>query len=407
MTYLDWASTSPPHEDVLVEAARLAANAYGNPSSRHGLGLEAQARLEEARSILLGTISGASVEGAPSGKHAGPKDDRPRLVFTSGGSESDAMVLLSFLRRRDSRTGSPPHIVTTSIEHSAIHEECRLLEGLGLPVTFVDPEADGLVRPEAIAAALRKDTALVAVMAVNNETGAIQPLAGIAQALRSASQTLGRHIPPFFHSDAVQALGKIPFAPANLGLNSAAFSAHKLRGPRGCGALWLAGRLDPLVVGGGQEGGQRPGTENLQGAWAFARAAALASSSLEARTGTARRLEARIIEGLSAIPGVLPLPLGREAGDPRYSPFILSAAFPGLSGEVLARDLADRGMAVSTGAACSNRGAHKGRRVLDAMGLPADLSFSAIRVSTGELSTEADIDAFLEAAAAAYKSLKT
>lgn len=400
MIYLDWASTSPPDEAVLLDSAALAVRCFGNPSSKHGLGAEASARLEEARSRLLASLSGDG------GRAAAAPPPQGRIVFTSGGSEADAMALLSVLRRKDSRRGPAPHIVLSAIEHSAIYEEARLLEGMGMAVSYVNPGADGLVRPADVAAALRKDTALVAVMAVNNETGAIQPLAEIGAALREASVALGRHEPPFFHSDAVQALGKIAFAPAALGLSSAAFSAHKLRGPRGSGALWLGAKLEPLVLGGGQEEGLRPGTENLQGDWAFSLAAEKAAASLDGRRAHARSLEARLMAGLSSIEGALPLPLGRTAGDGRYSPFILSVAFPGLSGEVLARALSDAGIATSTGAACSNRGNKKGRRILEAMGLKPEIAFSAIRVSTGDLTSEADIDAFLEEARSAYRRLK-
>jgi cysteine desulfurase len=403
MIYLDWASTTPPDASMLSEAAALAAEFYGNPSSRHGLGQAARKEFEAARARIASSLASAPT----SASSRPPAKANPQLVFTSGGSEADAMVLLALLRRKDSRSSAPPHLVTTSIEHSAIFEQAKLLEGLGIPVTFVAPEADGRILPERVGAAIRKETALVAVMAVNNETGAVQPLAEIAEAIRAASLALGRQEPPFFHSDAVQALGKIPFAPASLGLSSAAFSAHKIRGPRGSGAFWLRGRLDPLVLGGGQEGGLRPGTENLQGAWAFARAAETAAASLEERRRRALALESRLIAGLGAIPGALPLPLGRRPGDPRYSPFILSAAFPGLSGEVLERALSDEGIAVSTGSACSSHQRGKGRRVLDAMGLEAGLSFSAIRVSTGDLTTEAEIDRFLEVAGKLYGILRT
>ena len=400
MIYLDWASTSPPDEAILQESASLAVRCFGNPSSKHGLGAEASGRLEEARSRLLDSLAGDG------GRSAAARPAQGRIVFTSGGSEADAIALLSMLRRKDSRRGPAPHILVSAIEHSAVFEEARLLEGMGMDVGYVNPGADGIVSPGEVAAALRKDTALVAIMAVNNETGAIQPLAEIGAALREASAALGRREAPFFHSDAVQALGKIAFDPAALGLSSAAFSAHKLRGPRGTGALWLGARLEPLVLGGGQEDGLRPGTENLQGDWAFSLAAGKARASLDARRARARSLEARLMVGLQSIDGALALPLGRTAGDERYSPFILSVAFPGLSGEVLARALSDAGIAVSTGAACSNRGNKKGRRILEAMGLAPDLAFSAIRVSTGDLTGEADIDAFLEEARSAYRKLK-
>jgi cysteine desulfurase len=396
MTYLDWASTSPPDSVILADAARVAAECFGNPSSKHALGLEARSMLEDARSRLAGAIWGAPALG--------------RIVLTSGGTESDGIPLLSLLRSalNAKRDGSIKrlHLVTTEIEHAAVYEEAQLLKSLGLGVSFVAPEADGRVDPRKIAAAVEKDTALVSVMAVNNETGAIQRIAEIGAAIAEAAAAFGRAAPRF-HSDAVQALGKVELPIGAAGLGSMAFSAHKIRGPRGVGALWTAPPLESLAVGGGQEGAMRPGTESLQGAWAFAAAAVAARSDFAERRAWALALEARLFAGLSAIPGVLALPEGRRAGDLRYSPHIVSVAFPGLSGEVLARALSDEGIAVSTGSACSSNAKRAGRRVLMAMGMGETLSLSAIRVSTGSLTTEADIDRFLEAAAATYRKLKT
>jgi cysteine desulfurase len=300
------------------------------------------------------------------------------------------------------------HVVTTEIEHAAVYEEAHLLKALGLDVSFVKPEPDGCVDPQKIAAAVEKDTALVAVMAVNNETGAVQPIADIAKAIAEAAVAFGRKSPRF-HVDAVQALGKIAFDPQAAGVSSAAFSAHKIRGPRSVGALWVAdcAPIEPLALGGGQETGLRPGTESIQGAWAFAQAAEAAATSFDARIALARELEAHLISGLGSIPGVYALPAGRIAGDPRYSPLILSIAFPGLSGEVLVRALSDAGVAVSTGSACSANAKRAGRRVIEAMGVAPPLALSAIRVSTGDLTTCAEIDIFLEAASDAYRRLKT
>lgn len=401
MTYLDWASTSPPDSKFLSEATALAAEYYGNPSSNHALGQAANAKLEEARQRLAGALGAKLAAFSRSGPAKGE-----RLVFTSGGSEADAIVLLSFLRRKESLRDKAIHIVTTQVEHAAIYEEARIFGSLGIEATFVNPGPDGLVRPDAIAQAMRKETALVAVMAVNNETGAIMPLADIRKAIDAASAALGRSSPPLFHSDAVQALGKIPFRPRELGLSSAAFSSHKLRGPRGIGGLWLNAEIAPLALGGGQEGGVRSGTENLQGIWAFSRAAEEAQAALGVHAAHARELEARLLNGLASIASALPLPIGRQAGDPRYSPFVLSAAFPGLSGEVLARALSDDGIAVSTGSACSSNGVQRGRRVLEAMGLTPDLAFSAIRISTGYTTQMDDIDRFLEAAGKLYSRYK-
>ena len=397
MTYLDWASTSPPDHGILAEAARVAEESFGNPSSRHALGAAAKDRLEEARSRLAAAIFGAGASTAPG-----------RLAFTGGGTEADFIPLLALLRaainaRRDGSI-KRLHLVVSGIEHAAVHEEALLLKSFGIGVSFVSPEPDGRVDPRKIGAALEKDSALVAVMAVNNETGAIQPVAEIAEAVAQAAAAFGRS-PPRLHVDAVQALGKIRFDPAAAGAASAAFSAHKLRGPRGVGALWVGNGLEPIALGGGQEWALRPGTENLQGAWAFA--AAASRDGFERRTAHARSLEARLLAGLSSIPGALALPLGRKPHDERYSPYILSAAFPGLSGEVLARSLSDSGIAVSTGSACSSNAKRGDRRIMRAMGLPEDIALSAIRVSTGEGSDESDIDLFLEAASDLYRRLKT
>lgn len=394
MIYLDWASTSPPDAAILAQAAESASTRFGNPSSAHALGREARAELAACRSRF------ASCLGAPSGQ----------VVFTGGGSEADAIAMLSALRAQDrlraSGLSKKLRIVTTEIEHPAIFEEAKLLESLGMDLVFLRPGPDGLVAPGEVAEAITRETALVAVMAVNNETGAIQDLAGISAAIAAASKTLGTK-PPRLHADAVQALGKIEFNPARLGISSAAFSAHKIRGPRCFGALWTAFPFEPLALGGGQEGGMRAGTESLQGAWAFAAAAEKARAALDEGRAAALALESRLLDGLAKIPGASALPLGRRPGDPRYSPFILSAAFPGLSGEVFARALSDEGLAVSTGSACSTNSRRKGRRVLEAMGLEPELAFSSIRLSWGGLSSPQDIDAFLEAASKLYLRLKT
>jgi len=189
-------------------------------------------------------------------------------------------------------------------------------------------------------------------------------------------------------------------------VDSFAISAHKIRGPRGIGALWLSRPLDAFVCGGGQESGLRPGTENLLGALAFRFAVETVSESLDTYTLHARQLEKRIIEGVSHIRGASVVP-ERVPGDEAYVPSILSIAFPGLGGETMVRALSDRHIAVSTGSACSSNQRHRGRRVLQAMGVPDDIAFSAIRVSTGPLTTPEEIDIFLEQADDLYRTLKT
>ena len=379
--YLDWASTAPPYPDIAAESATVAVRAFGNPSSLHSAGSDAKRILEEARARLASAV-GSSAD---------------KVVLTSGGTEADSIVLLSAL------TGPGPRsIVISAMEHSAVHEQSRILEELGVRVVLVRPRHDGRVEADAVADAVRPDTAIVAVMAVNNETGAIQPIAEIAAAVKLAAGT-GRK--PFVHCDAVQALGKIPFDAGALGVDGAAFSAHKLGGPRGAGALYLRKAIRPLAQGGGQENGIRSGTQNTAGAWAFSKAAERALEALDAGLRHARKLEAMLLAGIRSIPGAAVIPEERTAGEPGWSPYIVCVAFPGLGGETMARLLNDEGILVSTGAACS--GAAKERRVLDAMGIDRELSFSSLRVSTGRDSTGADMQAFLEHAASCYARFKT
>jgi len=393
--YLDWASTTPPDRDALIEATEIAVAFPGNPSSPHAPGLQAKEKLEEARQGVRRRLC--------------PVGSGNRLVFTGSGSEADAIPLLALVRKA-SKDGTRPHILVTAIEHAAIHEQLPVLKRLGIEATLVKPGADGRVDPAAFEAALRPETEAVFAMAVNNETGAVQPVAEIAKAVADRAARIGKRRPRV-HVDAVQALGKLPFAPAALGIDSAAFSGHKFRGPHGVGALWLGRDIEPLVLGGGQEGGVRPGTESLQAVWAFRICLDRALDRFEVRLAAARSLERRLVEGLLDM-GAMPLPLGRGPDDPRYSPYIISAAFPGLSGEVFVRALsagcreAPEGVAVSTGSACSHNSRDKGRRVLEAMGLDKGLAFSSIRISTGDLTTAGDIETFLAAARAMHRALR-
>lgn len=372
--YLDWAAGAPPYQDIIAEAAHLAVQTCGNPSSVHGAGKAAKLLLESARTSLAGII-GTTPE---------------HIAFTSGGTEADSIAMLSTMLAKGQRS-----VIISSIEHSAIFEQARILEELGVTIIRIAPDNEGFIDPEAVADAVRPDTAMVAVMAVNNETGAIQPVKRIAEALRAATGSTGRQ--PFFYCDAVQALGTTGFDTAESGVDGAGFSAHKLGGPRGIGALYQKKPLRALACGGGQEDGIRPGTHNTPGAWAFAKASSRSAETRVSAMAKAREFEKALIAGIKAIPGATPIPVSRKAGDERYSPYIIHAAFPGLGGEVLCRLLDEQGIAVSTGAACSS--AKKERRVLDAMGVDRALSFSSIRISTGRDTTIADIDEFLDRAA--------
>jgi len=379
--YLDWAASSPPYADIMEASVDTAVKCYGNPSSRHTPGRLALDTLECARAAVATAI------GSSPGQ----------LSFTSGGTEADSIALLSILAHPGASS-----IVISELEHAAVYEQARLLETLGVKVIRVRPDPDGIMQASRLADAIRSDTKLVAVMAVNNETGAIQPIAELVAAVRLAGKQGGRT--PFFHCDAVQALGKIPFNADNLGVDGAAFSAHKTGGPRGVGALYLRRPLQTLAQGGGQENGIRPGTGNTAGAEAFAKALERSMSALDSSRKTALNLEQQLIDGVCSIPGATMIPTSRKAGDARFVPHIVCAAFPGLGGETMVRLLDEAGVYISTGAACS--GTKKERRVLDAMGIDPELSFSAVRISTGRDTGSKDIETFLELARSAYRRFK-
>ncbi|MGD9938773.1 MAG: cysteine desulfurase family protein [Clostridia bacterium] len=379
--YLDWAASAPPWQDLLQDFVLTSQELYANTSSKHTAGKLASLRLETSRTMLAEALQ------CPT----------ERLYFTSGGTEADHIPLLACLLKTGKQS-----IVISGIEHSAIDEQANMLASLGVDVRRVRPDGDGFIDPAAFSAAVSKDTSFVSVMTVNNETGAIQPIAAIVKAVAEASKGSRK---PFFHTDAVQALGKIPFSPGTLGVDGAAFSAHKLGGPRGIGALYLSKPLRVLATGGGQESSIRSGTHNLAGAEALAKATARACAHSGKAQDLARLLETRLIEGISSIPGATVVPATRKAGDPRYSPFILCASFPGLGGETMMRVLDDAGIAVSTGSACSS--GKQERRVLNAMGVDRDISFASIRISTGRNSSAGDIDTFLEMAASLYARFKT
>ncbi len=383
MTYLDWAASAPPDPDALEAGIAAARDQYANPSSPHAAGQRAAARLSEARAAFAGALG----------------VDPAEIVFTSGGTESNNAVLLSLLDRH--RLGGverqKARIVTTAIEHSSVYEQARALQGHGFTVAIVKPGPDGRVDPQAVLDAAAEDTMLVSVRLVNNETGAIQDVGSMARGLRDLSRRRGRRI--LFHTDAVQALGKVGFSLRELDVDAASFSAHKFGGVRGVGALYLRSGTAPgfLGIGGGQEANRRPGTENLPGICAMAAAAGKRMTLALEEQRSARACMRELIEGLRRLRGAWIFPGARTEEDPRFSPWILSLGFPPLPGEVAVRVLDDAGFSVSTGSACSSRRKDH-TRVPQSMGIPAETAAAAVRVSIGYATRPDDIRAFLEAA---------
>jgi cysteine desulfurase len=376
--YLDWAATAPPDPEIQGQVQQIAQTIYANPSAAHGPGREAEKRLGDCRRRMADLLG------------CNPSE----VVFTSGATESNNMVLFSLLHKKQDR-----RILVSGIEHPSIYEPAQTLKRLGFEVTQVAADSTGRIDPERILSALDDRTVLVAVMLVNNETGRVQPIGEIAEAIRDYQKRSGKKI--LLHSDAVQAFGKIPFDPYRLDVDSAALSAHKIGGPRGAGALFVrGGRMQQfLFSGGGQEYGMRPGTENLPGIFGFVLAAEKALGAMEENLRRAEAAGRTLIEELERLPGVELIPADRPAGGAGdYSPYILNLSIPPIPGEVLVRVLEEEGFIVSTGSACSSK--KKDRfRVLENMGIPRRMAFSALRVSTGPGVGSAELSALAGALA--------
>jgi cysteine desulfurase len=341
---------------------------FGNPSSPHREGRLAREALESARSRCAAVL--------------GVKPEC--LYFTSGGSESNALVIHSLLRRE-----RKTRVLYSAVEHPSVRENCLVLERLGFPSGVVGVEKDGRVTGKTLARALEKfpDARFAALMAVNNETGALMDIASLSALIREK--------PVHLHCDLVQAAGKVPLDISGWDPDSASLSAHKLGGPRGVGLLYLKKPLKPLYTGGEQEGGVRPGTENTSGALAFAEALekqARPEALEEGRTKAAERWK-HLIEGLRKTPRCVLIPEDREAEDSRFSPWILQVRFKDAPGEVMVRALDSEGFAVSTGSACSSSSPE--RPVLRAMGLDDAACLEGIRVSQGRSTTMEDIEALI------------
>ena len=382
--YFDWAATSPADRGIALEALNVSQEFYANPSSVHKAGIDAHAKIEEARkrcARVLNILPGT-------------------LIFTSGGTESNHIPILSLLTRP-----SAGSILIGSTEHAAVREQAYALKHAGWTVLTADCTKSGIIGPDEVLKKLRDDTALVCVMAVNNETGAIQPIYEIADAL---SARTGKKRPKF-HVDAVQACGKIPLDLSHAGIDTAAISAHKIYGMRGTGLLYSAVRQEPFLRGGGQEGGIRSGTENLFGIWALTLCLEkyAARQNFEHSAENQKKRCARFIGGLSTVASCTIIPQNRIREPELYSPWIVQASFKGIPGEVMVRALSARGFYISTGSACSSHksGTNAGRPVLEAMGIDKESALCSVRFSFGAHTRDEDIDNLLEAVQKTVKEL--
>jgi cysteine desulfurase len=377
LVYLDWAATAIPEADILEQVRDRSVHCYGNPSSPHRLGREAEALLAESRQRLAGILG----------------CDKEEVLFTSGATESNNMVLFSVLKRGQGRGRK---VIVSGIEHASLYEPARLLSRLGYTVRFIRPGASGLVDPARIESEMDESTVLVTLMLVNNETGAIQPLGETVRRVKQYCEKSGRKI--HLHTDAVQGFGKIPFNPRETGVDSAAISGHKIGAPRGIGALYLrrGSSIDFLYSGGGQEYQRRPGTENVAGAYGFALAAEKYAQALNGNLERARYQVNSLMAALGDIPGACCIPGSRAEAAQEFSPYILCASFPPLPGEVTVRVMEEDGFIIGTGSACSSRKKQR-FRTLDQMGIGSDISTSAVRISLGPATRSNDLKHFAAA----------
>ncbi len=372
--YFDNAATTRPCPEAVEAVTKALTEEYGNPSSGHAPGRRAAAALKEAREEI------ARILGCESGE----------VLFTSGGTEADNLALrgAAYLQRHKRR-----HIITSEAEHDAVRKTCQALQSQGYEVTFLKPDSTGAIRVSQVLEALRENTGLVSLMLVNNETGAVTDIAGIAAAVK------GRNPNALIHSDCVQALLKVPFTPKKLGADLVTVSAHKIHGPKGVGALYVKKglRLPGIVTGGGQEGGIRPGTEPMPAILGFAAAARAGRASFPEDVKRMAAIKEHLMEELPArIPGL------RLIGE-SAAPHILSISLPGYKSEVLMNLLDAKGICVSKSSACK-----KGARshVLEAMGESAEVIDGAIRISLSRYSTMDEADIFVRELKAAAETLR-
>jgi cysteine desulfurase len=365
--YLDHNATTPLHPDVLAEMLPYLSERFGNPSSMHAWGREARQALEGARQTLAQSL-GAT--------------DKDCIVFTGGGTEADNLALRGVL---DAQGGGGGHLIVSAVEHHAVLHTAEHLARRGRDVTWLSVDGEGLLDPQDVRLAIRPDTVLVSLMHSNNETGVLFPIREVARICRERGV--------LFHTDAIQSFGKLPVDVEALGVDLLSISGHKIRGPKGIGALYIRRgmKMLPLLTGGWQERSRRGGTENVAGAVGLARAAELTREDLEGAGGRMAELRDRLESGLlAAIPEV------RRNGHPTVRlPQTSSLAFPGTEAEslILALDLC--GIGVSSGAACSS-GSLEPSHVLTAMGLPHDRVQGSVRFSLGRGTTVEEIDCVLE-----------
>lgn len=361
--YLDHAASTPVHPEVAEAMLKVMTGQFGNASSVHAFGRAAKRTVSSARDKIAAFLGSFPDE----------------LIFTSGGTESDNLAIFGALSAHEN---NGKHIITTSIEHHAVLHSFEQLEQEGYEVTYLPVDSYGLVSTDDVRSAIRRDTILISVMYANNEVGTIQPIEEIG--------SIAREHGVLFHVDAVQALGSVPINLHALPVDMMSFSAHKINGPQGVGALYLRRevKLNPIAFGGLQERKRRAGTENMAGIVGFATAVELAASHMEERTAHDLELRSVFLEELSKEVGEGEFVLN---GHPeQVLPHIVNVSFPSVKTETMLMNLDVEGVACASGSACTS-GSLSRSHVLEAMQLPEEIMDSAIRFSFGLGNTKKDL----------------
>jgi len=361
--YLDHNATTPVSKEVLEAMTPYFAQDYGNASSVYSLGQKARRAVDEAREVIGNALGTEATD----------------IIFTSGGTESDNFAIKGIAM---ANLNKGRHIITSGIEHLAVLEPCRFAEReLGFDITYLPVDKYGMVDPGKLKDAIRKDTILISIMFANNETGTIQPIKDIAK--------IAHENKIYFHTDAVQVLGKIPIDVEELGIDMCSFSGHKLSGPKGVGAMYLRKgvKITPFQHGGHHERNKRAGTENVPGIVGFAKAVEIAHRDMKKNDAHLKKLTKKMWEGLSK--ELKEIYLNGHPEDRLSS--TLNISFRYIEGESMVLNFDMKGISASTGSACTS-GSLEPSHVLTAMGVPSDMAQGSVRFSFGYENTEEDVD---------------
>ena len=365
MIYLDHAASTPIADSVLEEMMPYLRENYGNPSSIHRFGRIATKAIEFARKRIAELVNASSGE----------------ILFTSGGTESNNTALYGIMNQNKGKT-----LITSSIEHDAILEPCKKLELLGFDVVYLPVDSTGMIDIKKLESVISDKTALVSIMLANNEVGTIQPIKEISKICKQHNVLL--------HTDAVQAVGKIPVDVKDLGVDLMSISPHKINGPKGIGALYIKSgvKLDPFILGGGQENGMRSGTENVANIVGFGKACQLAKENLLQNNQNLAELRNHLIQRVSTELSHVTVNGNKENRLPNNAHF----TFLGVNGEDLIIKLDEHGIAASTGSACSVK-TQKASHVLMAMGFSHEQITGSLRLTVGTSNTKSEIDQTVDA----------